>query len=99
MPEMTAAQRRWESWYQAFISVVEAFPEPVEVPCPEGDGGFIRLTYYGLPGSSKGSVTAWCDRCYHGIWLGRVSIPTGAQVYPFEGGPEGRPEIKLIPEA
>jgi hypothetical protein len=96
---MSEAERRWESWYQAFIRVVEAFPEPIEVPCPEGDGGRIRLTYYAFPGSSKGSVTAWCDRCHHGIWLGRVGIPEGAQVYPFDGGPEGQPEIELIPEA
>jgi hypothetical protein len=99
MPEMTAAERRWESWYEAFIKVLEAFPQPIDVPCPEGDGGHIHLTFYGYPDSRRGSVTAWCDRCHHGIWLGRVTIPAGAEVHPFEGRPDGQPEIELIPEA
>jgi hypothetical protein len=99
MPEMTEAERRWESWYQAFIKVFEAFPQPIEVSCPELDGGHIHLTFYGYPGSRTGSVTAWCDRCRHGIWLGRVGLPAGAQVNPFESRPEGQPEIELIPEA
>lgn len=73
--------------------------QPIEVSCPELDGGHIHLTFYGYPGSRTGSVTAWCDRCRHGIWLGRVGLPAGAQVNPFEGHPEGQPEIELIPEA
>lgn len=96
---MTEAERRWESWYQAFIQVFEAFPRPIDVPCPEGDSGHIRLTFYGFPDSRKGSVTAWCDRCHHGIWLGRISIPAGARVHPFDGSPAGQPAIELIPEA
>lgn len=99
MPEMTEAERRWESWYQAFSKVFEAFPQPIDVPCPEGDGGRIRLTFYGNPDSRTGSVTAWCDRCHHGIWLGRVGIPAGARTYPFDSRPEDQPEIELIPEA
>ncbi|GIM89933.1 hypothetical protein [Paractinoplanes toevensis] len=99
MPEKTKAERRWESWYEAYNKVVEPFPEPVDVPCPEGDGGHIRLTYYARPGSPAGSVTAWCDRCYHGIWLDRVGIPAGAEVYSFEDGPTDRPDIELIPDA
>lgn len=99
MPEMTVAERRWESWYQAFNKVVEALPEQIQVPCPEGDGGHLQLTYYANPESSTGSVTAWCDRCHHGIWLGRVKIPAGVHVYSFQSVPEGRPEIELIPEA
>ncbi|XVU22910.1 hypothetical protein ACQPZJ_37400 [Actinoplanes sp. CA-054009] len=89
----------WESWYQAFTKVYAAFPEPIDVPCPEGDGGHIQLTFYGNPDSRTGSITAWCDRCYHGIWLGRVGIPAGTPRYPFGSGPPDRPEITLIPEA
>ncbi|MEU4241804.1 hypothetical protein [Actinoplanes sp. NPDC026619] len=99
MPEMTEAERRWESWYQAFLKVLETFPQPADVPCPEADDGRIHLTYYGYPGSRTGSVTVWCDRCHHGIWLGRVGIPAGAQVHPFDSSPDGMPEIELIPEA
>jgi len=99
MPEMSEEERRWEAWYQAFVKVLEGFPQQVDVPCPEGDGGHIHLTYYGYPDSRTGSVMAWCDRCHHGIWLGRVSIPAGAQVYPFESRPEEVPDIELIPDA
>ena len=55
---MTEAERRWESWYQAFTTVFEAFPQPIDVPCPEGDGGHVHLTFYGFPGTHvDGSAT------------------------------------------
>ncbi|MEV4345006.1 hypothetical protein AB0J83_11065 [Actinoplanes sp. NPDC049596] len=99
MPEMTAAERRWESWYQATMKMFAVAPQPIDVPCPEGDSGHLHLTFFGLPGSRTGSVKAWCDRGPHGIWLGRVGLPAGVEVHPFGSRPGGTPEIELIPEA
>ena len=41
----------------------------------------------------------WCDKCHHGIWLGRVGIPEGADVTPFDSERDDVPEIQLIPTA
>jgi hypothetical protein len=99
MPEWTGVERRWEAWFAAWQRALEQ----AEVSCPEGDGGRVQLTYYGLaPQSRVGSVEVWCDRGLHGIFLGRVGIPAGAQVTPFGETPEersGLPEIELIPPA
>jgi hypothetical protein len=102
MREMTEAERRWESWFAAWQTMLDSWPEPVEVACPEGDGGRVRLTYYALPGSRVGSVKVWCDKGLHGIFMGRVGIPAGAKVTPFGASPEEReaiPEITLFPDA
>ena len=99
MPEMTEAERRWESWWAAYLKLSEASPEPADVPCPEGDRGRVQRTYYARPGSRIGSVMVWCATGRHGIWLGRVGIPEGVEAHPFDSDPEGMPEIELIPDA
>jgi hypothetical protein len=104
MREMTEAERLWESWYDAFLEVLEALPERADVRCPEGDGGRVHLTYYAQPGMRVGSATVWCDVGRNGIFLDRVGVPEGADVLPFGAAPEQRsgviPEgITLIPTA
>ncbi len=71
------------------------------MPCPDGDGGRLRITYTGSPQSRVGFATLWCDVGRNGIFLPRVGIPEGAEMLTFDATPEERaaviPEIRLIP--
>jgi hypothetical protein len=101
MPEMTQSQRRWEAWFDAFTRIRDAWPERVDVPCPDGDQGRLHLTYTGSPETRVGFATLWCDLGRNGIFLSRVGIPEGAEMLTFDATPEERaaaiPEITLIP--
>jgi hypothetical protein len=102
MPEITESQRYWESWFDAFTRIRDAFPQPVDVACPDGDGGKLHLTYTGDPEDRIGFATLWCDVGRNGIFLDRVGIPSGAEMLTFDATPEERatripPGIRLIP--
>ncbi|GIE98197.1 hypothetical protein [Paractinoplanes rishiriensis] len=103
MPEMTESQRYWETWFDAFTRIRDAWPAPVDVPCPDGDGGKLRITYTGDPEDRIGFATLWCDVGRNGIFLHRVGIPSGAPMLSFDATDEERAEqipagIRLIPE-
>jgi hypothetical protein len=101
MPEMTDSQRRWEAWFGAFTKIRDAWPESVDVPCPDGDRGRLHVTYTGGAESRIGFATLWCDVGRNGIFLSRVGIPDGADMLTFDATPEERaaviPDIRLIP--
>lgn len=101
MPEMTESQRTWEAWFDAFTRIRDAWPERIDVPCPDGDRGKLHITYTGNPESRVGFATLWCDAGRNGIFLPRVGIPDGAEMLSFNATPEERaaaiPEIRLIP--
>jgi hypothetical protein len=101
MREMTESNRRWEAWFDAFTKIREAWPARLDVLCPEGDQGRMRITYTGSPETRIGFATMWCDVGHHGIFLPRVGIPAGAEMLPFDATPEERaaviPDISLIP--
>jgi hypothetical protein len=80
---MTDSQRRWEAWFAAFSRVHAAWPDQVDVPCPNGDGGRVRVAYIGDPARRIGMAFAWCDTCRQGIYLSRVGIPEGAPMLAF----------------
>ncbi|GID31122.1 hypothetical protein [Paractinoplanes brasiliensis] len=98
---MTESQQRWEAWFDAFTRIRDAWPERVEPPCPDGDGGRLHITYTGSPESRIGFATLWCDAAHDGIFLSRVGIPEDAEMLSFDATPEERaaviPEIRLIP--
>jgi hypothetical protein len=81
---MTESQRLWEAWFSAFSRVHAAWPDEVDVPCPQGDGGHVRVAYIGDPNTRIGMAFAWCDRCQQGIYLSRVGIPEGAPMLTFD---------------
>ena len=101
MSEMTDSQRTWEAWFDAFTAIRDAWPTRIEVPCPDGDGGRLHITYTGNPESRIGFATLWCDVGRNGIFLSRVGIPEGADMLTFDATPEERaaviPNIRLIP--
>ena len=82
MAEPTQPQRLWESWYQAFAGIQEAWPRRLDVPCPQGDGGSVRVAYVGDPETRRGTAFVWCPVGRHGICLTRVGIPAGADMLP-----------------
>ncbi|GID93416.1 hypothetical protein Adi01nite_28280 [Amorphoplanes digitatis] len=101
MPGMTNSQRTWEAWFDAFTKMRDAWPERIEVPCPDGDHGRLHITYTGDPESRIGFATIWCEVGRNGIFLSRVGIPDGADMLTFDATPEERaaviPDIRLIP--
>ena len=102
MAEMTESQRYWESWFDAFTEIRDAFPKPVDVRCPDGDGGKLLVSYTGDPEERIGFAILWCDVGRNGIFLHRVGIPVGAEMLSFEATPEERatripPDIRMIP--
>jgi hypothetical protein len=102
MAEMTDSQRRWEAWYAAYVRIEEAWPERIEVPCPDGDGGTVRIAFVADPGDERGMVFLWCDVCRTGISLHRVRVPDGAPRLPFDGDDEQfdavvPPDVFLLP--
>ncbi|WP_157441710.1 hypothetical protein [Actinoplanes awajinensis] len=103
MPEMPDAGRRWEAWFDAFTKIRDAWPEPIDVPCPDRDQGRLHITYTGSPETRIGFATIWCDAGRNGIFLSRVGIPEGAEMLSFDATPEERaaviPDIRLIPAA
>ncbi|WP_045748127.1 hypothetical protein [Actinoplanes rectilineatus] len=98
---MTDADRRWEAWFDAFTRIRDAWPDQIDVPCPDGDHGQLHITYTGDPVSRVGFATIWCDAGRNGIFLSRVGIPEGAEMLSFDATPEQRaaviPDIDLIP--
>ncbi len=101
MSEMTDSQRTWEAWFDAFTKIRDAWPERIDVPCPDGDPGRLHITYTGNPENRIGFATLWCDVGRNGIFLSRVGIPDSADMLTFEATPEERaaviPDIRLIP--
>ena len=101
MTEMIESQRNWEAWFDAFTRIRDAWPERIEVPCPDGDAGRLHITYTGSPDSRIGFATLWCNLGRNGIFLPRVGIPEGADMLSFDATPEVRaaviPDIRLIP--
>jgi hypothetical protein len=81
---MTESQQVWESWVHAFARVRDAWPEQIDVPCPNSDGGHVRVAYIGDPQTRIGMAFAWCDICREGIYLSRVGIPDGAPMLTFD---------------
>ncbi|WP_189080305.1 hypothetical protein [Mangrovihabitans endophyticus] len=81
---MTSAQAVWESWFRAFLTIHQAWPDAVEVACPDGDGGRMRVGYLADPDTRLGTAMAWCDKCRRGIYISRVSVPEGAPMAGFE---------------
>jgi hypothetical protein len=102
MPEMTESQRRWEAWFDAFTKIRDAWPGPADVPCPEGDGGELHISYTGDPADRIGYAILWCDVSRNGIFVHRVGIPEGADMLPFDATIEQQravmPEVHLIPD-
>jgi hypothetical protein len=100
MPEMADSQGTWEAWFDAFTRIRDAWPEPIDVACPDGDHGRLQITYTGSPESGIGFATLWCDVGRNGIFLPRVGIPEGAEMLSFAATREERaaviPEIRLI---
>ena len=99
---MTDAQRLWESWYQAFVKISEAWPAEVNVPCPNSDHGRVRVSYTGDPETRIGTAIVWCPDCRQGIYLSRVGIPPGAEMLPFDATQEEEdaavpPDVVLLP--
>jgi hypothetical protein len=85
MAEMTESQRLWESWYQVFNDLRAAWPKVIDMPCPRCGRGRARIAYVANdPEGRTGTAFVWCDECRQGIWLGRVGIPDGADVVPFD---------------
>ncbi len=80
MAEPTEPQRLWESWYQAFAGIQEAWPRRLDVRCPHDDGGSVRVAYIGDPLTRRGTAFVWCDVGRHGIYLTRVGRPSGAEM-------------------
>ena len=93
MAEITESQRLWEAWFQAFSKIREAWPEPTDVPCPNGDGGRVRIAYIGDPNTRIGTAFIWCDVCRQGIFLSRVGIPEGADMLTFDASDEEQEAI------
>ena len=100
MRKMTESQGTWEAWFDAFTRIRDAWPTPVDVRCPDGDGGRLHITYTGDPESRIGFATLWCEVGRNGIFLPRVGIPQGAEMLGFDATPEQRaaaiPDITLI---
>ncbi|MEV6494317.1 hypothetical protein AB0M20_37715 [Actinoplanes sp. NPDC051633] len=95
MAGMTASQRRWEAWFDAYAKIDGGWPERIELPCPEGDGGRVQIAYLAGREGGKGMVFVWCDRCRTGIFLHRVRIPDDAPRLPH-GATEDEID-KIIP--
>jgi hypothetical protein len=98
----TDSQRVWEAWYQAFRRIRAAWPQAVEVPCPNDDHGRVRISYTGDPQTRIGTVVVWCAECRQGIYLSRVSIPEGAEMLTFDATEEEAdaavpPDLTLLP--
>jgi hypothetical protein len=101
VPGMTETQRVWEEWFRAFSRIQAAWPAEVDVPCPQGDGGRVRVGYIGNPVSRIGVAYAWCDAERHGIYLTRVGIPPGAPMAAYDAPEEEQdaivpPDLELL---
>lgn len=81
---MTESQRVWEAWMDAFLRIHAAAPKPVSVDCPSCGRGNVHVTYTGDPSTRIGYAIAWCDACLKGIYLSRVEIPDGAEMFTFD---------------
>jgi hypothetical protein len=83
--EITESQRLWEAWYQVFDEIRAAWPESIEVRCPNCERGRVRIAYVASDSQARvGTAFVWCDACRQGIWLGRVGIPEGVDAVPFD---------------
>jgi hypothetical protein len=94
---MTESQRRWEAWFSAFSQLHAAWPDKVDVPCPESDGARLRAAYLGDPVSRIGTAFAWCETGRHGIYVSRVAIPPGADMLPFDA-PDSEQDLLIPPD-
>jgi hypothetical protein len=99
---MTESQRRWESWYQAFVRISEAWPQAIDVPCPNSDHGRVRVSYTGDPETRIGTAIVWCPDCRQGIYLSRVGIPPDAEMLSFDATQDEEdaavpPDVTLLP--
>lgn len=82
--KMTESQRRWEAWFDAYARIDDAWPDRLQVPCPEGDGGVVRIAYLAGPRESTGMAILWCEVGRTGIFLHRVRIPDAAPRFPVD---------------
>jgi hypothetical protein len=99
---MTESQRRWEAWFAAYVRIDKASPDRVEVPCPDGDGGVVRIAFVADPGDDVGMAYLWCDVGRAGIFLHRVGIPAGAARFSFDADEDEMdkvipPDVHFLP--
>jgi hypothetical protein len=81
---MTEGQRVWEAWMAAFSRIHAAWPTTVSVDCPSCGRGKVHVSYTGDPSTRIGYAIAWCDVCLKGIYISRLRIPDGAEMFTFD---------------
>ncbi|MFG1673094.1 hypothetical protein [Micromonospora sp. NPDC049282] len=101
MTAMTEGQRVWEAWLAAYNRIRDAAPKSVEVTCPSCGRGRVHVSWTGDPVTRIGYAVVWCDACEKGIYLSRVGVPDGVEMFTFDTPEEVRdaavPDVELIP--
>jgi hypothetical protein len=93
--DLSESRRRWQAWFDAYGRISDGWPNQVDVECPDGDGGIVRIAFVAGRQVGRGQAYLWCDVGRDGIFLHRVGIPEGAPRFPVDADDD---EIdKVIP--
>ncbi len=98
--EMTASQRRWEGWMDAYQEILA---DPGARPgCPSHGDGTVHVAFTGDLETRLGYATVWCDACHEGIAISRGYAPAGLPLLPFGLDPAERArtipaDVELLP--